>query len=44
MGLKVYILQEEVDIVAVYTSQEKAEAAAQELGIEYYMIYEMDVR
>jgi len=44
MGMKVYILQEEVDIVAVYTSREKAEAAVQELGIECYMIYEMDVR
>ena len=44
MGLKVYILQEEVDIVAVYTSREKAEAAAEQLELDSYMIYEMDVK
>jgi hypothetical protein len=44
MNQYIYILMEEVDVIAAYTTREKAEAEAKEWGLRNWHIIEAKIR
>ena len=44
MTAYIYILMEEVDVIAAYTTREKAEAEAKEWGLRNWHIIETKIR